>query len=112
MSQIVQAAPFIVITGICGDENSQIFICAEKNVFLESKTIMQAVIDLIAFYFVYDITYPKYVNSILMFFQHYVFRLTDKQPVPATLMKLTGNLKQFDSITCYICVIIVLYTVT
>ena len=94
MSQIVQAAPFIVITGICGDENYQIFICAEKNVFLESKTIMQAVIDVIAFYFVYDITYPKHVNSILMFFQHYVFQLTDKQPVPATLMKLTGNFKK------------------
>ena len=93
MSQLVQAAPFMVITGICGDENSQIFICAEKNVFLESKTIMDAVIDLISFYFVYDITYPRYVNSILMFFQHYVFQLTDKQPVSAPLTKLIGNLK-------------------
>ena len=95
MSQIVQAAPFIVITGISGDENSQIFICSEKTVFHESKTILDAVIDLICFYFVYDIAYPKYVDSILVFFQHYVFRLTDKQPVPAPLMKLIGNLKKF-----------------
>lgn len=95
MSEIVQAAPFIVITGISGDDNSQIFICSEKIVFLESKTIMDAVIDLISFYFVYDIAYPKYVDSILMFFQHYVFRLIDKQPVPAPLIKLIGNLKKF-----------------
>ena len=104
MSQIVQAALFIVITGISGDENSQIFICIEKTVFQESKTILDAVIDLICFYFVYDITYPKYVDYVLVFFQHYVFRLTDKQPVPASLMKLIGNLKKFDSIISQLCV--------
>jgi len=88
-------SPFIVTTGIPGDENSQIFICGEKNIFLESKMIMDAVIDLISFYFVYDIVYPKYLDSILIFFQHYVFKLTDKQPVPVPLIKLIGNLKKF-----------------
>ena len=88
------------------------FFCAEKNVFLESKTIMDAVIDLISFYFVYDITYPRYVNSILMFFQHYVFQLTDKQPVSAPLTKLIGNLKKYLTVYSllhiYICVAILL----
>ena len=95
LSQIEQAAPFIVITGIPGDENAQFFICGEKEVLMESKTLRDAIIDLICHYFIYDISYPKYLDSILLFFQHHVFKLTDKQPVPALLSKLIGNLKKF-----------------
>ena len=93
MSEVVQAAPFIVITGFPGDDNCQFFVCSEKTVFLESKTIMDAVVDLISFYFIYDITYPKHVDSILLFFQHHVFGLIDGQSVPTPLIKLMGNLR-------------------
>ena len=95
MSQIEQAAPFIVITGIPSDETTQFFICAEKEVVMESKTLRDAVIDLISYYFIFDISYPKFVDSVHLFFQHYVFKLTDKQPVPPILSKLIGNLKKF-----------------
>ena len=95
VSQIEQAAPFIVMTGIPGDETTQFFICAEKEVVMESKTLRDAIIDLISYYFIFDISYPKFVNSVHLFFQHYVFKLTDKQPVPPILSKLIGNLKKF-----------------
>ena len=39
VSQIEQAAPFIVITGIPSDETTLFFICAEKEVVMESKTL-------------------------------------------------------------------------
>lgn len=95
VNEIQQASPFIMITGVPGDENCQFFICGEKDVFLESKTLKDAIIDLISFYFVFDLAYPKYLNAILLFFQHYVFRLTDNQVVPMQVIKLVGNLKKF-----------------
>ena len=95
VNEIPQASPFIVIIGVPGDENCQFFICGEKDIFLESKTLKDAIIDLISFYFVFDVAYPKYVNAILLFFQHYVFQLTDTQVVPMQVTKLVGNLKKF-----------------
>ena len=53
-------------------------------------------IDLVATYFVFDITYPKPVNAILLFFQHYIFQLVDDQPVPGTTIKLVENLQKLD----------------
>lgn len=37
--EIQQAAPYIMMTGITGEENCQYFaiVCGEKDVFLESK---------------------------------------------------------------------------
>lgn len=95
VNEIPQTSPFITITGVAGDENCQFFICGEKDVFLESKTLKDAIIDLVAFYFVFDVAYPKYLNAILLFFQHYVFKLTDNQVVPMQVTKLVGNLKKF-----------------
>jgi len=95
VNEIQQTSPFITIIGVPGDENCQFFICGEKDVLLESKTLKDAIIDLISFYFTFDVVYPKYLNAILLFFQHYVFQLTDNQVVPMQVTKLVGNLKKF-----------------
>ena len=54
VSNVDQAAPFLVITGIPGEENCQVFICAEGSVLLESKSIRDSMIDLIATYYAFD----------------------------------------------------------
>ena len=95
MNEIQQAFPFIVITGVPGEENCQFFICGEKDVLLESKSLKDAIVDLISFYFVFDVVYPKYLNAILLFCQHYVFQLRDNQPIPTQVTKLVTNLKKF-----------------
>ena len=59
--KVQQAAPFIVTTGIAGEEQFQVFVCAEQSVILESKSVKDSLIDLIAAYFVFDISYPKYL---------------------------------------------------
>ena len=94
VGKIHQAAPFISITGIAGDDNCQVFLCGEGNIFFESASLKEAMIDLLSFYFVFDICYPKWVNSILLFFQHYVFKVSDSQPVPTIVTKLVGNLNK------------------
>ena len=95
VSEIEQSAPFILNTGASvGDENSQFFVCCEQAIYLESNSAKDVIIDLICTYFVFDIVYPKSLNAILLFLQHYVFKLTDQQPLPPATSKLVGSLKK------------------
>jgi len=93
ISEIEQSAPYVVIiSGVdVGDENSQLFICCEQAIYLESNSVKDVIIDLISTYFVYDIAYPKPLNAIFLFLQHHVFKLIDDQPLPPAALKLVGN---------------------
>ena len=94
VGSVAQAEPFLVIIGIPGEERSQVFICAEGSLLLESRSIKDSLIDLIATYYVFDISYPKCLNSVLMFFQHFIFRLKDQQHLPNATSKLIANLQK------------------
>ena len=83
------------MTRYLGDDNCQVFICCEQSVYLESSNIKQAIFQLIATYFVYDIAYPKPLAPILVLLQHHIVQLKDKQPIPPAAIKLLGNLKRF-----------------
>ena len=71
VKEIHQSAPYIVITGMPGDEGAQFFICGEQAVILESRSVRDAVLDLICCYFVFHITYPKPLNTVLVYLQHF-----------------------------------------
>ena len=49
---------------------------------ISSKSVIDGMLDMMAIYFSFDITYPKYISSILLFIQHYVFDLKDEQLLP------------------------------
>jgi len=83
------------MTGIAGEINFQVFVCAEQAVLLESKTVQDALIDLLATYFVFDISYPKCLSAILLFIQHHVFKIKDGQNVPSATSLLVRNLQKF-----------------
>ena len=93
----MQSAPFIAVTGLHDDSTIQYFICAEQTVYLEAKTLMDAITDLVATYFVFNISYPRSTCPALIFFQHFVFGLTDKQGVPPATVKLVGSLQKIES---------------
>jgi len=95
VSTIEQSAPYL-ITGTPGSVNCQVFIGCEQEIFFESNSIKDAIIDLIGTYFVFNIAYPKYLNSIFLFIQHFVFNLKDKQPVPMTVSNIVRNLQKLD----------------
>ena len=94
MAEIDQSAPFLAFTGQAGDETAQFYVCCDQGVLLEAKMVKDAIIDLIAAYYVFDITYPKGVDGILLFFQHLVFGLRDKQVIPLPALKLISNLNK------------------
>ena len=89
-----QAAPYIAVTGKPGTEAAQYFIVAECSPGTESKTMKDAVIDLIATYYVFDIAYPTGLVPLNIFFQHYVFGIKNQQPLPASTARLISNLEK------------------
>ena len=90
----MQSAPFIVLTGLHDDSTIQYFICVEQTIYVEVKRLTDAIIDLIATYSVFNISYPRSISPVLIFFQHFVFGLTDKQGVPTSTVKLVGSLQK------------------
>ena len=69
---IEQKAPYLVITGRPGIENSQYFIACEKVVYCDCKSLKDALLDLVVTYYVYNISYPKPLSAFFVF-QHFVF---------------------------------------
>lgn len=95
ISSIQQSAPFIATVGNPDESNFQVFVCTEQEVLLESKSLQDSLIDLISTYFVFDISYPKSLAAVFLFFQHYVFNLKDKQTIPNATSVLVRNLKNY-----------------
>lgn len=55
-----------------GDSSCQIYICAERIIVCECQTFLDAIKNLIAVYFVFDMAYPKIDYPVLLFLQRYV----------------------------------------
>ena len=49
------------------------FVYCEQSVLTESKTVRDAIIDLIATYYVFGIAYPKTISAIMLFCFSIVF---------------------------------------
>ena len=47
-------------------------------------------------YFVFDIAYPLAIVPILIFFQHYVFGLKDRQKTPVSVATTVGTMRRLD----------------
>lgn len=91
-----QSEPYIVVAGKPGLDNTQFFIACEQAILFESKSLRDALVDLIATYYVFNISYPKSVCGVMLFFQHFIFNLKDKQKQPPCLTKLYQNLSTLD----------------
>ena len=55
---MTQTAPCIIQIGIAGVESAQFLVACEQEVLWESKSLKDAIIDLYAAYYVFDIAYP------------------------------------------------------
>ena len=55
-----------------------------------------AIIDLMATYYVFHMAYPKTISAVMLFFQHSVFKLLDNQALPGTTSKLVSNLSKLS----------------
>ena len=94
VSSVTQSEPFLLLTGEPGIENCQVFICCEAELYIESKSIKDALVDLISTYFVFDIVYPKNFRNILLFIQHFVLDLPEFLQSFQLLLPICRNLNK------------------
>ena len=88
IQRIQQAEPYILLT--LGEGSFQFFIVAENQIFCESSSLVDAIKDMFATYFVFDIQYPKPTNPVLTFLQRFVLDIKDLQPIPASVTRLVS----------------------
>ena len=79
-------------------EETTFHIMVEEEVTCELSSFESALIHLVGSYFLYDIAYPKPVQSLLLMIQHYVFGLEDSQQDTPAVIEIVTSLKKMDSI--------------
>ena len=70
-----------------GDSAILINITAERYLFGSASNAIGALVGLIAFYYTFDIVYPKPLYPIYIFLQHFVFKIVDTQKIPETVKR-------------------------
>ena len=88
------AAPFIVQVG--STATRQWFIAVEKETLTCVQDIVRAVIAMMAYYCVFDISYPKEWRSCLLFIEKYFFNIKDG---PALKPSQLGTISDIESIS-------------
>jgi len=79
---------------VTGESGTEVFVCCEGQMFIESKSVKDSLLDLISTYFIFDIMYPKPLRNILIFLQHFVLDLADQQSVSSAVSTLVSNLEK------------------
>lgn len=60
----------------------------------ETTLFMDALINMICAYYIFDISYPKSLYAILIFTQRYVLGIKDEQPIPSVVTRVLSSLDQ------------------
>lgn len=91
-----QATPHILVVGEPGAPSTHYFVADEKETLLESQSMADAILDVVATYHVFDIPYPKSLEAILVFLEHYGFGLNIRSnaSVPIITSGLVSNLNR------------------
>ena len=97
VAKIKESAPYIVM--LTSDEGYQFNVVVEQNILPESVNLTTAVLDLFSSYHAFNIMYPRSLYTTMIFIQHFVFGITDKQTVPnlATMVYIALSLRFLSS---------------
>lgn len=72
----------------------QFFVCTERNILAEGASLIEALKDLIAAFFIFDMEYPKSLYPLLIFLQRYVLNIRDSQRIPPIVTRVMSTLDQ------------------
>ena len=71
------------------DETCHFQIIVERALFIECEDIQNSLLDLIACYFVFNISYP---NCFYNVFQHFILGIRDTQNIPRSVTTLYSSI--------------------
>ena len=82
--------PFILICET--NESCEYIVFVEKECLMSTKSVVDAVADVICAFFVFDLVYPRSVYPLLVFFQHTLMGIKDTEKMPASILTLLTSL--------------------
>ena len=91
MARITVNHPFIAV--VEGINSMQFFLVVERVVTSSTSCFLDAMWGMMSLYFTFDISYPKPLQSLLIFVQHLVMSFIDKQKVPPAATRVYSSLQ-------------------
>ena len=85
-------SPLIVRYGKAEDKQ-QLFIVVERKVLFELQSFSQALVSLIALYFVFDLAYPKPCSNTLLFVQKMILKVSSSDKLSKCLLGTISDIK-------------------
>lgn len=91
IAEVKQSQPFVL--RLSGTESCQYFILAEGEVVVDDvQDIREVYKILFGTYYVFNISYPKFLSCPLIFIQHYILNIPHKNKLPSSLPSLHASL--------------------
>ena len=90
------AYPHILVVGEAGASDAHYFVANDTETLMESQSMPDAILDLVAVYHVFEVPYPKQQEAILVFLEHFVFdlKLRSNSNIPIATANLVANLSR------------------
>ena len=83
-------APYIAI--VLGDMSCELLVMCERIPLVQSADFASVLVCLIATYFAFNIAYPPSLKNVLIFVQHFILGIRDKQQLPNAALQLCSTL--------------------
>ena len=82
--------PYLVL--LKHDCRIQILVVGERQVITEADTLWEGLKGLLGAYFAFNIECPNKLRALLIFIQHYVFKVRDTQSTPKVVKQVKSSL--------------------
>ena len=92
VNQINQSEAYVLATPTCTADSKLYHLIVDHVFMFSTENLRDALIDIICYYYVLDISYPKVMYALLIFIQHFVFGITDTGIVPPSVINLCSRL--------------------
>ena len=67
-------------------------VIVDNTYMFSCETLIDSIIDIMCYYYVLNISYPKVMHNILIFFQHFIFGVT-MGTIPTSVINLCSKLQ-------------------
>ena len=74
-------------------DTEQYHLIVDNNFMFTVESLPSALVDIVCFYYVLDISYPKQMYPLFIFIQHFIFGLTNSGRVPSSVINLCSKLQ-------------------
>ena len=90
------AFPYILVVGEAGAADTHYFVAINTETLMESRSMPDAIFDLVAVYHVFEVPYPKHQEAVLIFLEHFVFglNLRSNSTIPIPTANFVANLNR------------------